>query len=27
MTPAEHLRLPDAADVREGLVATKIAAH
>ena len=23
----EHLRLPDAADVREGLVATKIAAH
>ena len=27
MTPAEHLRLPDAQDVREGLVATKIAAH
>ncbi len=27
VTPAEHLRLPDAADVREGLVATKIAAH
>ena len=27
MTPAEHLRLPDADDVREGLVATKIAAH
>ena len=26
-TPAEHLRLPDADDVREGLVATKIAAH
>ncbi len=25
--PAEHLRLPDAEDVREGLVATKIAAH
>lgn len=27
VTPAEHLRLPDASDVREGLVATKIAAH
>lgn len=27
VTPAEHLRLPDAADVREGLIATKIAAH
>ena len=27
VTPAEHLRLPDAHDVREGLVATKIAAH
>ena len=27
VTPAEHLRLPDANDVREGLVATKIAAH
>ena len=27
VTPAEHLRLPDARDVREGLVATKIAAH
>ena len=27
VTPAEHLRLPDAVDVREGLVATKIAAH
>lgn len=27
VTPAEHLRLPDAQDVREGLVATKIAAH
>ena len=25
VTPAEHLRLPDADDVREGLVATKIA--
>lgn len=27
VTPAEHLRLPDANDVREGLVATMIAAH
>ena len=27
VTPAEHLRLPDAADVREGIVAAKIAAH
>ena len=27
VTPAEHLRLPDANDVREGLVATRIAAH
>lgn len=27
VTPAEHLRLPDTDDVREGLVATKIAAH
>lgn len=27
VTPAEHLRLPDANDVREGLIATKIAAH
>ena len=27
VTPAEHLCLPDAHDVREGLVATKIAAH
>lgn len=27
VTPAEHLRLPDANDVREGLVATCIAAH
>ena len=27
VTPAEHLRLPATADVREGLVATKIAAH
>lgn len=27
VTPAEHLRLPDLADVKEGIVATKIAAH
>lgn len=27
VTPAEHLRLPDAKDVRDGLVATMIAAH
>ena len=27
VTPAEHLRLPDAADVKEGIVAAKIAAH
>lgn len=27
VTPAEHLRLPDEADVREGIVASKIAAH
>lgn len=27
VTPAEHLRLPDAGDVREGVVASKIAAH
>ncbi len=27
VTPAEHLRLPDVHDVREGLVATLIAAH
>mgnify|MGYP003377699251 FL=1 len=27
VTPAEHLRLPDVSDVRDGLVATKIAAH
>ncbi len=27
VTPAEHLRLPDVDDVREGLVAVKIAAH
>lgn len=27
VTPAEHLRLPDANDVKEGIVASKIAAH
>lgn len=27
VTPAEHLRLPDLNDVREGIVASKIAAH
>ncbi|MEA4889008.1 MAG: phosphomethylpyrimidine synthase ThiC [Clostridiaceae bacterium] len=27
VTPAEHLRLPDLNDVKEGLVASKIAAH
>lgn len=27
VTPAEHLRLPDLQDVREGIVASKIAAH
>ena len=27
VTPAEHLRLPDADDVREGLIGTRIAAH
>ena len=27
VTPAEHLRLPNLEDVREGIVATKIAAH
>jgi phosphomethylpyrimidine synthase len=27
VTPAEHLRLPDKDDVREGIVAAKIAAH
>lgn len=27
VTPAEHLRLPNADDVREGIVASKIAAH
>ncbi|MFA6948117.1 MAG: phosphomethylpyrimidine synthase ThiC [Eubacteriales bacterium] len=27
VTPAEHLRLPDTNDVREGIMASKIAAH
>ncbi|MGC1812471.1 MAG: phosphomethylpyrimidine synthase ThiC, partial [Candidatus Binataceae bacterium] len=27
VTPAEHLRLPDNDDVREGVIATRIAAH
>ena len=27
VTPAEHLRLPNAADVKEGIVAARIAAH
>lgn len=27
VTPAEHLRLPNTDDVREGVIATKIAAH
>lgn len=27
VTPAEHLRLPDVNDVREGIMASKIAAH
>ncbi len=27
VTPAEHLRLPDADDVREGVIASRIAAH
>ncbi|MEL7649395.1 MAG: phosphomethylpyrimidine synthase ThiC [Sedimentibacter sp.] len=27
VTPAEHLRLPDVNDVKEGLIASKIAAH
>ena len=27
VTPAEHLRLPDMDDVREGVIATRIAAH
>ncbi len=27
VTPAEHLRLPDVNDVREGIIASRIAAH
>ena len=27
VTPAEHLRLPDVDDVKEGIIASKIAAH
>lgn len=27
VTPAEHLRLPDVSDVKEGVIASKIAAH
>ena len=27
VTPAEHLRLPDVGDVKEGIIAAKIAAH
>jgi phosphomethylpyrimidine synthase len=27
VTPAEHLRLPDAQDVKEGVIASRIAAH
>ena len=27
MTPSEHLRLPSIDDVKEGLIASKIAAH
>jgi phosphomethylpyrimidine synthase len=27
VTPSEHLRLPDADDVREGVIATRVAAH
>ena len=27
VTPAEHLRLPDIDDVRDGVIATRIAAH
>jgi phosphomethylpyrimidine synthase len=27
VTPAEHLRLPDLSDVREGIIVSKIAAH
>ncbi len=27
MTPSEHLKLPSVADVREGVIAARIAAH
>ena len=27
VTPAEHLRLPDLADMKEGIIAARIAAH
>src|SRR5699024_9030384 len=27
VTPAEHLRLPDLDDMKEGIIASKIAAH
>jgi phosphomethylpyrimidine synthase len=27
VTPAEHLRLPDEADMKEGIIAARIAAH
>jgi phosphomethylpyrimidine synthase len=27
VTPAEHLRLPDADDMKEGIIASRIAAH
>ena len=27
VTPAEHLRLPDVHDVKEGLITARIAAH
>ena len=27
MTPAEHLRLPTLEDMKEGIIASKIAAH
>ena len=27
VTPAEHLRLPDVQDVKEGIIAARIAAH
>lgn len=27
VTPAEHLRLPDVNDVKEGIIAAQIAAH